>query len=294
VRSKSWSPELRSELGQVAFLAPTLVLLGILFVAPIGFGIWSSFLDEDRSTWTGLSNYAALLASSQFWHATGVSVTMTVAIVGGTYALGMLAALLLNRSTRGRTLIGAVFAIPWAIPYVAAAMVWAWMLDYQYGVLNYLVILLHLSAQPIGWLTESRLALVSVVIVEVWKLFPLAMVMLLAGLKGIPPELPEAATVDGARAFAIFRYITLPSLRPVTTVLLLILTIWVFGRAFTGVWVLTGGGPVDATTTLVILLYKTGFQLFHIHSAAALGTLMLVVSSCITAVYTRLVLLREA
>jgi multiple sugar transport system permease protein len=130
--------------------------------------------------------------------------------------------------------------------------------------------------------------------VEVWKLFPLPMVMLLAGLKNIPRELVEAATVDGARSLAIFRHVTLPGLRPVTTVLLLILTIWVFGRAFTGIWVLTGGGPVDATTTLVLLLYKTGFQLFHVHLAAALGTLMLIVSSCFTAVYAKFVLLREA
>ncbi len=290
---RSPSRAVRSELGQLAFLAPTLVLLCLLFVAPIAFGVWSSFIPEQAATGVGLGNYSALFGSSGFWHAAVVSIGLTVAIVAGTYCLGLVAALLLDRKSPGRGVLGAVFAVPWAIPYVAAAMVWAWMLDYQYGIVNYLVTVLHISDQPIGWLTDSKLALVSVALVEIWKLFPLSMVMLLAGLKGIPRELIEAATVDGARSLAIFRHITLPGLRPVSTVLLLILTIWVFGRAFTGIWVLTGGGPVDATTTLVILLYKTGFQQFHVHLGAALGTVMLVISCCFTVLYARFVLLRE-
>ena len=211
---RSMSRLMRSELGQLAFLFPTLVLLAILFVAPIAFGAWSSLFQEQTSNWIGLANYTSLLETSQFWHSTIVSVGLTAAIIAGTYCLGLFAALLLDRKSRGRTVLGAAFAIPWAIPYVAGAMVWAWMLDYQYGIVNYLVMLLHLSDQPIGWLTESRLALLSVVVVEVWKLFPLSMVMLLAGLKGIPRELVEAATVDGAKSFAIFRHITLPGLRP--------------------------------------------------------------------------------
>ncbi len=260
----------------------------------VGSGVWTSFFSEQDSSWAGLANYGTLLGSTQFWHAAVVSVGLTVAIIAGTYCLGLLAALLLDRRSPGRGVLGALFAIPWAIPYVAAAMVWAWMLDYQYGVVNYLVAVLHISDQPIGSLTDSKLALVSVTVVEVWKLFPLSMVMLLAGLKGIPRELVEAATVDGARSLAILRYVTLPGLRPVSTVLLLILTIWVFGRAFTGTWVLTGGGPVDATTTLVILLYKTGFQQFHVHLGAALGNIMLIVSCPFTVLYARFVLLREA
>jgi multiple sugar transport system permease protein len=267
------------------------VVILLVFLAPIGVGVWSSLQADgstlDRPAWVGLQNYVRLLRDPAFAHSLAVSAIFTSACVAGTYGVGLATALLLNTRFPGRSLLSAATIVPWAMPYVAAAMIWSWLLDYQYGLLTYLFSLVGLVRGRVGWLTDPKLAVWAVIVVQVWKLFPLAAVFLLAGLKTIPDEQREAARVDGASAVRAFRHVVLPALRPITVVLVLLLTIWVFGRSFTIIYVLTGGGPVDATQTLVLLTFQLGFTLFHLNAAAALGTVVMLISGAFAFLYWR-------
>ncbi len=274
------------------FLGPAVFTVLLVFLLPIVLGIWMSFQADgstlDRSRWVGLDNYIKLFRDPGFAHSVLVSASFTTGSVAGAYAVGLTAALVLNRSFPGQSVLSGIVIIPWAMPYVAAAMVWSWLFDYQYGLFNYLLNLLGLVHGKVGFLTDPHLALWAVIIVQIWKIFPLATVLLLAGLKTIPAELSDAARVDGAGPWGIFRHVTLPGLRPITVVLILLLTIWVFGRSFTVIYVMTGGGPVDATLNLVLMTYQQGFQLFHLSRAAALGTVMMCISVVFALLYRRL------
>ena len=272
-----WTPYL--------FLTPTLASLLLICLMPIALGVWLSFQSgepaDSAKPALGLMHYQYILGSSLFWNALWVSILFTVSSVAGTSGVGLATALLLNQRFPGHSLAGAALIVPWAMPLVVVAIVWGWLFDYQYGIVNYAVTQTGLTA-AIGWLTDPAVAPFTVVITQVWKLFPLAMVMLLAGLKAIPEELFEAARVDGAGRWRSFLNITLPGLRPVTTALVLLLTIWSFGRAFTVIFVMTGGGPAHATETLVIQTYLEGFKFFHLERASALGTIVLVISAFFT------------
>ena len=279
-------------------LGPAVCTVLLVFLLPIVLGTWMSF-QADGSTfgrwrWVGLANYASLAGDPGFVHSILVSVVFTAGSVAGAYLVGLAASLLLHGSFPGTSVLSAIIVIPWAMPYVAAAMVWSWLFDYQYGVFNYLLALVGLSHGRVGFLTDPHLALWAVIIVQIWKLFPIAAVLLLAGLKTIPGELVDAARVDGASVWGVFRHVTLPGLRPITTVLILLLTIWVFGRSFTVIYVMTGGGPVDATLNLVLMTFQQGFQLFHFSRAAAIGTVIMSVSAVFAVLYRRLLEARPA
>jgi multiple sugar transport system permease protein len=277
-----------------ALLLPALGALVLVFLIPIVYGIWTSFLGEaaGATRWVGVAHYAALLSDPAFWHALGVSVLFTAGSVVGTYALGLGAALLLHQQFPGHRAVGAALVLPWAMPYVAAGLVWSWLFDYQYGLISYLMERAGPAHHPVGWLIDPHLALWAVTLVQTWKLFPFAMVMLLAGLKAIPGEVVEAARMDGAGTVRVFWFVIVPGLRSVTSVLVLLLSIWSFGRAFTILYVLTGGGPAHATETLVVQTFLQGFQYFHLEAAAALGTVVMAISAVFTCAYLA-VLYRE-
>lgn len=274
-------------------LAPASVVLAVVFIVPILYSIWQG-LEQGSGTgavrFVGLANFVALAAQPAFWEALRVSLVFTIACVALSLAVGLGLALAVYRKAPAANLVQGASIIPWAMPYVAAALLWTTVFDYQYGPLNWLLKSLHLVGGPVGWLTSPGLALVSVVLVQSWELFPLAGVMLLAALQAIPPERLDAAAVDGANAFQQLRYVLLPGVRPVSAILTLLLSIWVFGRSFTVIFVLTGGGPVNATQTLVIETYQQGFQLFDINAAAALGTIILAISGLLSVAYWRVAL----
>jgi len=167
------------------------------------------------------------------------------------------------------------------------------MYSYDYGVLNYVFQSLPLIGGKIEFLTSSPEAFYSVAALSIWKLFPVAMVMYLAGLQTIPKELYEAATVDGARVIARFRYVTLPGLKSITTTLVLLIAIWTFGSAFTAIFVLTEGGPGGVTETLVLRTYLEAFKYFRPGTAAAMGMIVLFISLVFTLLLLRLSRRRE-
>jgi len=272
-------------------LAPITAAIALFYFAPIGFGIWASFQAEAAAMtgggFVGLEHYESLARDPRFHNSLWITVVFTVSTVLATYGLGLAMALLLGQRFRGRELIGSALLIPWTMPLVVVAVVWGWLLDYQFGAVNYVLRQLGLVERPVGFLTDPDIALWSVGIAQVWRMFPLAMVTLLAAIKAIPRELYEAAAIDGAGRWAAFRFVTLPGIRSTTAALMLLIGIWAFGRAFTIVFVMTGGGPAAATETLVIQTYVEAFRYFRLERASALGTMVLVLSTILTLLYLR-------
>jgi multiple sugar transport system permease protein len=280
-------------------LVPVALWLAATIIYPILDGIRLSFFDVDipmegrKQNFVFLRNYLEMFAREDFWNSCRTTLVYTISFVAGSTVLGMASALLMNIPFRGKAIARAAIIIPWAMPYVVAALVWRWILDYHYGVLNFfLKDVVHLIASPIDWIGNPSVAIVSVIAIAIWKEFPIATLMFLAGLQSVPEELYEAAQVDGANEWMKFTRITLPSIRPITMTVLLLLTIWGLKRV-TVIYVLTKGGPVRATETLVIQSYLQAFEFFHMSYAAAVGTFMLIVSLAISILYLKIGMGRE-
>lgn len=272
----------RLDLLPYMLLAPSATVLGLLLLYPLGQSVWMSFqnanmLRPNRTTFAGLDNYAAVLGSEAFLNSLRVSLLYTVAVVVASVVIGTALALLVHQKYPGRALVRSILIAPWVMPPVVTAIVWIWMYDVQFGVFNYLLKLTGVTAQNLGWLTAPGLALVAVIIVHAWKQIPFTMITILAGLQTIPDELYEAASIDGATWWQRFRNVTLPGLRPVMGMLVLLQTIWTF-RNFAYVHLMTGGGPGRSTETLVVQVYLTAFNNFDLGKASAIGVIILTIS----------------
>lgn len=280
----------RHRLVPYAFLAPTAIALGIGFFIPMLSAIRVSFFRSSlagNEQFVGLGNYATILGDPRFWNSLIVTTKFTVGVVLGTVIIGLALAIVLNARFKGRAIARSIFMIPWAMPLVPAALIWRWLLDPEFGLMNYLLRQTGLVSSNLSWFQDGSLALVAVIAIEIWRDFPLAMVLYLAGLQGIPPELYEAAKVDGAGARASFLHITLPSIRGQTTVIILLATLIAFGRAFTVTYLLTAGGPVHATEMLTLLTYQTAFQYLEFGQASALGVMVLIIAGSFSVVFLR-------
>lgn len=270
-----------------AFIAPTMICLVAFVLYPIVQGLLLSFRAvkfAEAAPFIGLGNYVRLIESPGFWKALVITLVYTFFSVVGTFAVALSTALLVNSRFSGRTVARALITLPWAIPEVASVLTWTWMFDYQYGVINYLLKKLHLIEQPVQWLLSPHMALVAVLIVTIWKVFPLSTLVLLSGLQAIPEELYEAALIDGAGRLQQFRHVTMPGLRSIASILLLLSTIWSL-RRFTIIWVMTQGGPMDATQTLAVGVYRHAFNYFDMGYAAAMGTVGFVLSIILSLAY---------
>ncbi len=247
------------------FLAPCMVVLIGLIAYPFLSAIVLSFqakLVGSPATWVGVDNYVQLLTgrdlSGQFYQALRVTVGFTCVAIAAKLVLGMAMALLLNEPFAGRSAVRAFFFLPWAVPTLIAGLTWKWMYDgSQVGLLNMLVLRFGLSQEMVQWLGNYNVALWAVVVAVVWTSTPFFSMMLLAGLQAIPGELYEAAKIDGADVFGRFRHVTLPSLTNVIVITTLLSTIWT-ATSINLVYVLTGGGPANATMTVPLLSYEIG------------------------------------
>jgi len=271
-------------------LVPSLIYLGILLFYPLAQSIYWSFhsmhLIRPRTAhdFVGLAHYQDIFHSPDFWYSVLNTVEYTVFGVAGAFLLGLMFALLLNRNFRGRTIARAMIISPWPVPYIVASMVWMWILGRDFGVANRFLLEAGLIKGSVYWLQKPGPAMFSVIAATVWKEFPFAVIMILAALQGIPQEQYDQATTDGANSFQIFRYITLPNLRSVTSIVLLLLIVWIFKR-FTIIYVMTGGGPGGATETLIIKTYLTAFDYLKFGRASAMGTIMLCITLAFAAIY---------
>lgn len=288
MRQVDWLP--------IWLVAPAGLLMTGLLIYPIVQGVLLGFFDTRilnyaRGRFIGLANYERLFVDPYFWNAVRVTFLYGAGSMICTYLVGLSFALLLNRSFPGRSLIRTLFILPWAIPEVVAVLIFVWMLDAQFGIINYALVSAGLIAQPLAWLASRELALPALILVTTWQQFPLAMLILLAGLQTIPKEEYEAAMVDGANAWSRFVHVTLPGLRSVNVVLILLLILNSFRRV-TMIYAMTGGGPARTTETLSILTYNTAFDYQRIGYAAAIGTTLLVILLILSLIYY-VVLLRK-
>jgi multiple sugar transport system permease protein len=257
-------------------LLPTTVLLGLFIAYPFVKGVLLSVTDAKvgvPGSFVGMQNFVLLLHDSIFRVAVWNTVVYTAVTTVFKLALGLWLALLLNRHFKGKALTRAFILLPFIIPTVLSTFAWKWMFDPTFSVINWTLFRLDLISSRINWLGDPKLALISVIIVNVWRGVPFYAISLLAGLQTINPELQDAAAIDGARPWQRFWYVTWPLLLPVTMVVVLFSVIQTFAD-FQLVYVLTGGGPANATQLFATYAYQIGVGTGLLSEGAAISLAM--------------------
>lgn len=284
---------LRRRLGDwplfVLLVAPNLLLLAVFTYWPLVYNAYLSLMQWDlispSKLFVGLENYRFLLEDSEFREVSRNTVVFTVGTVGGTVVLGLLFALLLDQPLRGIALARGVVFAPYVLSGAAVAVFWVNMLNPRFGVVAQVASWLG-TVSP-DWLNHPRLAMVAVILVYIWKNVGFTTIVYLAGLQRIPKELYEAATVDGAGMLERFRFVTMPQLGPITLFLVVVSTISSF-QAFDLIKVLTDGGPVNATTTLLFYIWEQGFVAFNAGRAAAAAVVLFALLAVISLLQVRI------
>ena len=220
----------------------------------------------------GFANFGQLLDDGTIGTTWLVTVVFVVLATAATFALGLAWAIVLNERFRGRTLVRALSLLPWVLPSTVVAFLWAWLLNGQYGVLNAVLLTLGLVDEPIAWLATSSGAMAGIVLAKTWLSIPLFAAFLLAGLQGLPREQVEAARIDGASNWHVFRHVALPHLRPTIAVLLVLGALGNL-QQFDVIYAMTGGGPVRATTVMSVEVQRQAFQAWNLGLAAAVGVI---------------------
>lgn len=264
----------RDALIGVAFAAPMLALFAVFRLAPMFESALLSLTDyHPLAGWNflGLANYERLFADTGFWRALRVTVVYAAVFVPLTTVVSLVTALLLHRLVWARGFFRGVFFLPYVTSIVFAAVIWRWLYAVDYGLINGLLTKVGLGEVP--FLNDATLVLPSIAVMATWKGFGYTMMILLAGLQTIPQEYLEAARIDGASGFTLFRRITLPLLRPVLFFVIVIETITAL-QVFDAMYVMTGGGPVNASYSVVYMLYDQGFEFADFGYASAIGMVL--------------------
>ena len=272
-------------------LAPSLLLIGGLILYPILYNLWLSFFDKHAfmpvQAFVGLRHYRYFATDPEFWSSFYYGVVYAAVTMAFQLVLGVAAALLLNEAFRGRNLLRGVVLFPYLIPTIVAVILWKWLLNDSYGLVNHLLLVAGVVHAPVAWLGKDYI-MSSLIITSVWQFFPFVVVTYLARLQTIPPELYEAARVDGATAWRRFLHVTLPATRTVLFVIILLRSIWMFTK-FDTVWLMAGDGAVSRyIRTLPVYAYARSFTYLQAGMGAALAVLMFGMLLAGTAVYFRL------
>ena len=282
----------REELGKWGFLLPAVIFMALFFGYPIVKNVTMSFQEYTTATfytgeapWVGLGNYVSVLTSSVFSTAVLNTFLFTVGSIAGQFTIGLALAVFFKRRFPLNGIMRSLILLPWLLPMIVSSAIWKWMLDKDSGVVNQLLQGVGLPAVP--WLTSTSVALIAVVIVNIWLGVPFNMTILYSGLQDIPDELYEAAALDGAVGWRAFRYVTWPLLRPVVSVVLVLGVVYTL-KVLDIILGLTGGGPSNATQTLATQSYKLSFTNFEFGQGAALGNVLVLVSVVFAVVYLRL------
>ncbi|TDD45577.1 sugar ABC transporter permease [Nonomuraea terrae] len=284
----------------VAFLAPLIVYLLVFYAYPLYRNIELSVHDytprafvQGDPEFTGLENYRDILADGTFLRALRSTAVFTLASIAAQYAIGLALAVFFHRHFRLAATLRAMFLVPWLLPLIVSASTWSWMLNSENGIVN--AALQAFGIGQINWLTSPDTSLLAVTIANVWLGVPFNLVILYAGLQNIPAELYEAAGLDGAGAWQRFRRITLPLLRPVSLITLLLGLIYTL-KVVDIIWIMTRGGPADASTTLAIWSYREAFGTGQpdFSPAAAVGNLLILIAFVAGLAHVRLQRREEA
>ncbi|MDR6290993.1 multiple sugar transport system permease protein [Inquilinus ginsengisoli] len=274
------------------YIAPAFAVMLLVIGYPIYDTVYLSFFNTPPSlamsekVYVGLDNYERILTSASFREVTINTLVWTVFSTFFAFLLGLGAALALNRSFIGRGLLRGMLLIPYVISAVAASYVWRWLYHSDFGVIGAISVALGITDKPINFLDNVDSALASLIVVNVWKEFPFAMIMLLAGLQTVPDELHRAARVDGAGAWQRFWHITVPHLKGVTLVTVLLLVVTNL-NGFTIPWIMTGGGPAGSTDIWITQIYQLAFGRIRFGIASAYSVILFGVMMALGYFYVR-------
>ncbi len=278
----------RDALAGWMFLSPTLLIFSVFTVFPVLFSFYLSFhtwnMFSAQQSFVGLDNYGTILRTPEFWMVLKNTFVYTVGTVPLNMALALGTAYLLNKKIAGKRFLRTAFFAPVVMSSIAAAVIWRWVYEPNFGLLNYCLGLVGIPA--VNWLNDPTAAMFALIVMGVWKTFGVNMVLFSAGLQGIPEHYYEAAEMDGAGRMRKFWNITLPLLSPTTFFILVMSVIGSF-QVFDTVYVLTSGGPLGTTKVLVFYLYEHAFKYFDMGYASAVAYLLFAIVFILTLVQTR-------
>jgi multiple sugar transport system permease protein len=277
---------------ELLFLAPAVAYMLLFFGYPVVKNVVMGFQHVTTSTfftgeapWVGLDNYTSVIDSAVFSKAAVNTLLFTVGSIAGQFTIGLAIALYFQRRFPLSGVLRSLLLLPWLIPLIVSSAIWRWILDQDSGALNRLLGSLDLVGNP-GWLTSTSLALVAVILVNIWIGIPFNATILYGGLQDIPEELYDAAALDGATRWQTFRYITWPLLRPVVNVVLVLGVVYTL-KVIDIILGLTGGGPANASQTIATQSYHLSFVEFDFGQGAALGNILIVISLVFAVLYLR-------
>lgn len=269
----------RRRFGLKMLVIPTLILLLVSFY-PLFNSVYLSVTNTNilkkgqAVRFTGAANFIKLISDKTVGPSLLYSLEYAFVCVAASYVIGLLLAVLLNQKIKGRALFRGLILIPWAIPTVVATANWLWILNDQSGIVNLALQKLHLTDRPVLFLADQRMARITCIVVGTWKSYPFMCLSLLAGLQGVPEDIYESAKMDGASGVRSFFYITLPMIKNVSMVVVTLMFIWGFNN-FDIIYLLTQGGPLEATFTLPIYTYNTAFYRGQMGYASAISMMTL-------------------
>jgi multiple sugar transport system permease protein len=273
------------------FLTPAFAILLIFLIFPLFWNIYISFHDVSFITilknweYSGWTNFVDLLNDPNFYTSLRTTVLFVAGSVALQFTIGMLMAVLLSQKVRAAGVLRAIFIIPWTISAVIAAFSFKFIFDYNFGILNY--IFQQIGLQPVGWLSDPNIVIWSLVIANVWYGTPFTMLFITAGLLSINPSIYEAAVIDGATKFRSFLRITLPLLKPFIVINLILITMWSV-NFFDLQLVMTGGGPLFASTTASLYMYRQAFEFGLLSKGAAAGLILIIINISVAFIYLKL------
>jgi multiple sugar transport system permease protein len=276
-------------------MLPTLLFLFAISIVPLVYSLVVSFLrynlmDPEPARFVGLRNFQLIFTNPNFWNSLWVTLGFVIMAVGAEFLLGLALALVLSRDVRGVGIFRSFILVPLSLAPIVVGLLWRFLLGTEYGIINYVITLVGLPR--VDFLSNTTLALGVIALVDVWQWTPFMFLILLAGVQALPVDPFEAASIDGASRRQMFRYITLPLLRYPILVALLLRTIDAF-RVYDLIFMMTRGGPINATDTLSWHIYNIGFRNFNMSYASALSWVMLIVVSIVVSIFVRLLLERK-
>ncbi|PWJ86334.1 carbohydrate ABC transporter membrane protein 1 (CUT1 family) [Pseudaminobacter salicylatoxidans] len=285
--SSKWLSGKGKAIAPYVFILPPLAYLAVFMFWPLARQMWLSLTDTrltnpNGGSFVGLENYQWLFDDPEFYTTLNVTVLYAAVTVVLGVALGTISALAINRPFPGRPLARAIMLFGWAVPNVAASLIWLWMYNERSGVFNDM--LASLGLDRVSWLTSTHMAFSSIVAVTVWQVAPFVMLVVLAALQSVPDEVREAARVDGADALSVFRAVTLPHILPSLQLVSLLVAVWSI-RRFDIIYLLTGGGPIGSTSTLVVKIRQTAFESHELGVASAYGAIGLILALLVAFVH---------
>jgi ABC-type sugar transport system permease subunit len=271
---------------------PALGIIFFVILYPTIYSLYLSFysyhlINRNEMAFVGLQNYSKILGDRTYWASITTGLVFTFGSLIPMLIFGLFLASLLNyKGLKLKQFFRGVIVLPWLVPTVTVAIVWKWMFHDLYGVFNSVLLTLGVIQAPIAWLADRHLAMSALIVTNIWRGLPLFVVMFLAGLQSIPEELYDAAKVDGATLWQRFVHVTLPWLRPVIGIAAILRTIWIFNY-FDLPWVMTFGGPSNATTTPPVFAYLTTFSSYRLGQGATISVTMFLVLLCFAILYFR-------